>query len=106
MLTASNYTQANEVLRHCFGNQKLIISRHKDSLMTVEAVTSNNNMKGVCYLYDSIESLVRGLESLGVSAETYGSLLSSVLINKLISELRLIIGRKVRDEEWNLSAIL
>ena len=74
--------------------------------MTLEAVTSNNNMKGLCYLFDSIESHVRGLEPLGVSAETYGNLLSSVLMNKLPSKLRLIIGRKVRDEEWDLSVIL
>ena len=54
-------------------------------------------MKGLRHLYDVIESNVRSLKSLGVRAESYGSLLSSVLMNKLPSELRLIASRKFRE---------
>ena len=50
---------------------------------------------------------MRSLKSLGVRAESYGSLLSSVLMNKLPSELRLIASRKFGDaESWDYSALL
>ena len=48
----------------------------------------------------------RGLKSLGVSAESYGSLLVSVLLNKLPQELRLIVSRQVNEEKWNLDRLL
>lgn len=42
-----------------------------------------------------------------MSAESYGSLLSSVLMNKLPSELRLMASRKFGDAgSWDSSALL
>ena len=74
--------------------------------MSLEAVASANNMVGLRRLYDSVETHIRGLESLGVGAETYGSLLSSVLLNKLPTTLKLAISRKLGGGEWGLNAIL
>lgn len=51
-------------------------------------------------------STCQGLETLGVSAETYKTFLSSVLINRLLSKLHLIICRRVSNNEWGLSVIL
>ena len=76
-----------------------------DLLLNVDAVTSDQNLKGLRHLYDHIESNVRSLKSLGVTSENYGSLLASILMNKLPQELKLIITRK-RDEDWNLDSIL
>ena len=64
-----------------------------------------SHLKGLRHLYDHIESNVRSLKSLGVTSENYGSLLASILMNKLPQELKLIITRK-RDEDWNLDSIL
>ena len=74
-------------------------------LLNVESVSSANQVAALCKLYDKIESNVRGLASLGVTSDSYGSLLSSVLIQKISSELRLIIGRRVTDE-WTLPSIM
>ena len=71
-------------------------------LLNVEPVLSSHNLKRLRQLYDQLESHVRSLKSLGVTPESYGSLLSSVLLNKLPSELRLIISRKVSERDWNL----
>lgn len=68
--------------------------------MNVDSVTSTYNLKALRQLYDTIESHVRGLKSLGVSADSYGSLLSSVLLNKLPQELRLIVSRKASGDDW------
>ena len=53
-----------------------------------------------------MESNVRSLSALGVAADTYGSLLSSVIASKLPTGLRLIISRRVGEGEWTLQTIL
>ena len=106
MLTTANYAQAIELLTKRFGNKQQIISRHMDLLMNVESVSSHGNVKGLRRLYDLIESNVRSLKSLGVPADSYGSLLASVLMNKLPNELQLIICRKIGEADWELEFIL
>ena len=77
-----------------------------DLLLNIEPITFQHNLKGLRHLYDTVESQVRSLKALGVSADSYGSMLSSVFMNKLPKELRLIIIRNVREDEWTLDAIL
>ena len=77
-----------------------------DILLNVEPVTSSYNLKSLRQLCNTIESQVRGLKSLGVPADTYGSLLSSVLLNKLPQDLRLILSRGVGDDEWKLDQLM
>ena len=104
-LTAANYDEGISILKKRFGNKKQTIGRHMDLLVSVDAVTSDQNLKDLRHLYDHIESHVRSLKSLGVASDNYGSLLASVLMNKLPQELKLIITRK-REEDWNLDGIL
>ena len=49
-----------------------------DILLNLDVVTSSYNLRGFRRLFNLVESNVRGLRSLGVSPELYGSLLSSV----------------------------
>ena len=106
MLTAANYQEAIEILKRRFGNRQRIISRHMDIMMNADSVTSHNNVKALRQLYDVMESNVRSLKSFGVTSESYGSLLASILMNKLPSELRLIISRKIGDDDWDFGVIL
>ena len=105
-LTAANYKEGISVLERRFGNKQQIVAKHMDILLNVDPVTSSHNLKGLRHLCDTIESQVRGLKSLGVSADSYGSLLSSVLLNKLPQELRLILSRGVGDDEWKLDRLM
>ena len=105
-LTSANYHEAIEILRKRFGNKQQIIARHMDTLLNVVAVTSQDSLKGLRHLYDLVESHVRSLKSLGVSSDSYGTLLASVLVNKLPMEIRLIVSRKVDEDSWNLDAML
>ena len=59
-----------------------------EAFLQLNAVTLSTNLKNLRRLYDTVESHVRGLKSLGISATSYGSLLSSVLMNKLPPEFR------------------
>ena len=78
-LTADNYKEAVSILKKRFGNKQQIITKHMDTLLKVEAVSSPNNLKGLRHLYDLVESQVRGLKTLGVESTSYGSLLFPVL---------------------------
>ena len=105
-LTAPNYTEAITILKKKFGNRQQIITKHMDLLMNIDPVASPHNLKQLRHLYDTVESQVCSLKSLGVSADTYGSLLSSVLMNKSPQEFRRIVSRHVRVDEWTLGAIM
>ena len=96
-LTAPNYKEAVSILEKRFGNTQQIISRHMDLLLNLEPVSAAHQLRNLRRLYDSVETHVRSLKSLGVDSKTYGTLLASVLLNKLPQELRLIVSRKTGD---------
>ena len=75
-------------------------------LMNVEAINSSRDLRALRQLHDFVESHVRSLGALGADPTTYGNLLSSVLLNKLPSELQLIISRKLADDECDLTSLL
>ena len=74
-LTGANYDEAVEILQKQFGNKQLIINKHMEELLNVNSVDSQHDVKGLRRLYDVIESSVRSLKSLGIKADSYGSLL-------------------------------
>ena len=98
-LSASNYEEAIAILKKRFGNKQQIINRHMDILLNVSPVTNQDTRK-LRELYDPLESHVRSLKSLGIPSNSYGSLLSSIIMNKLPQELRLIISREIKDQDW------
>lgn len=94
-LSAANYGEAIKILKKGFGNRQLIITKHMESLLAVNAVTSDQHLRDLGRLYDQSEANIRSLKALGVEPESYGAMLSSVLLSKLPPELRLIVSRKV-----------
>ena len=60
----------------------MIVNKHMDDLISMAPVCSNHDLRGLRQLYDLVEAYVRGYKALGVPSESYGSLLSSVLMNK------------------------
>ena len=105
-LTASNYNEAIEILKGRFGNKQQIINRHMEILLNLDTVTSHLNMRSLRKLHDTVESNVRSLKSLGVPRETYGGLLSSILMIKLPQEFRLVITREMGNDDWQLDQLL
>ena len=95
-LTAPNYKEAVSILEKRFGNTQQI-SRHMDLLLNLEPVSAAHQLRNLRRRYDCVETHVRSLKSLGVDSKTYGTLLASVLLNKLPQELRLIVSQKTSD---------
>ena len=105
-LTAVNYGEAIEILTKRFGNKQLIISKHMESLLHVQAVTSDTHLKDLRKLYDQAEANIRSLKALGVEPVSYGAMLSSVLLSKLPPDLRLIVSRKVAADDLDMETLL
>ena len=104
-LTASNYKEAVEILQKRFGSKQQIISKHMDILLNLDPVVSASP-KALRHLYDCVEANIHGLRSLGVDSKTYGSLLSPVLLSKLLPDIRLIASREIPEGDWTLDALL
>lgn len=105
-ITNANYEEAITILKTRFGNKQMIVNKHMDDLINMAHVYSNHDLRGMRQLYDLVEVHVRGLKALGVPSASYGSLLSSVLMNKVPQEVRLIITREVKGGDWELDRLL
>lgn len=87
MLSAANYEEeANDILKKRFWNKQMIISKHMETLLNAEAVSSDTHLRDFRCLYDMTESYIGSLKSLGAA------MLSSVFNTKLPPDLRCIVS--------------
>ena len=105
-LTSDNYSAAIDLLTKRFGNKQVIISSHMDSFLKLTPLQNTSDTRKLRETFDKIEAHVRGLQALDVPAETYGSFLVPVLMSKIPDDIRLLVGREIKDGEWNLTEIL
>ena len=104
-LTENNYDQAKVILENRYGNKQLIISTHMSSLVKLAPVKTND-ITSLRRLYDEIESHVRSLLTLGIDIKNYGSMLTTVILEKLPAEIKLILTRNFDEGLWDLKQIL
>ncbi|XP_068723841.1 uncharacterized protein [Montipora capricornis] len=81
-LTSANYEKAVELLKRRFGNRQVVISSHMEALTKIPKVASTSEVKRLRSLYDTVESHVRGLESMEISSE-----IGSVLLQTATAEV-------------------
>ena len=84
-LTESNYDSAVGLLQERFGNKQIIISAHMDELTKLPDSTLDKP-SSLRNIYDKITVHMRGLGSLGVDLDHYGSLLIPLIMPKLLNE--------------------
>ena len=99
-LTDVNYEQSVTLLRERFGQPYKLINAHMQALLNLANV--NNTLSSLQSLYDTIEGHVRGLTSLGKHPESYGTMLTPVILSKLPKEIRKNIAREHNNVEWTL----
>ena len=105
-LSAANYSQAIEALKHRFSNKEKIVNCHMESLVSMDGVQSDDKLRVLRKLYDRIEMHIRSLQTLDVKTEMYGSLLCPILVKKLPPNLKLNVNRRLLGEEWNVDGIM
>ena len=70
-LSSASYSIAVKLLHERFGNRQLVINSHMESLLKLSCVSSMVDIKRIRMVYDMIESSVRTLQNLGISAKMY-----------------------------------
>ena len=98
-LTASNYENTARILQDRFGKTQQIITAHLDELIKI-TLCHNDRPTSLRYVFDQISVHTRGLASLDVFPEQYGSLLISIIMSKLPNKIRLHVARNSTDEVW------
>ena len=104
-LTVENYKHAIDTLKSRFGNKQKIVDAHMQELLKLQECPNENVMQ-LRRIYDSINVNVRGLQSLGMPQESYGSLLVSIIMKRMPKEVTVQVARKISDDIWQLKDIL
>ena len=104
-VTAANYHEAIRLLKDRSGNRNSIISKHMDTLLSLEAVKSANSVGPLRLLYNKIMMNIRALKSFDISSNQFGPMLTPVILQKLPSSIKLEIGRQLKGE-WNVDNVL
>eukprot|EP00795_Rhopilema_esculentum_P014292 gene14292-5330_t len=105
-ITGANYNEAIDILRQRFAQKQVIINAHMETLLNLQKVSSDRDLKAFRKLFDTIEVNVRSLKSLGIDFEQYGALLVPVLMSKIPDEIRLEITKGAKGENWKLDYIM
>ena len=103
--TEANYHAAIDILHKRFGKPQNIISKHMDEMLKITGCV-NDNAALLRAVYNKISINIRGLESLGVNSNQYGSLLIPVIMSKMPPEIRVQIARNTAREVWGMSELL
>ncbi|XP_071135358.1 uncharacterized protein [Mytilus edulis] len=99
-LTNANYADAIILLKERFGQTHKITQAYMQALL--EITPPRNNLVSLRHFYDQMETYVRGLESLGQSQDSYGTLLVPIILNKLPGEIKKNLAREHGTENWLL----
>lgn len=57
-------------------------------------------------MYDTIESHLRSLISLGITSGQYGAMLVAIIIEMIPFEIRLVITRKIGRSNWEIDELM
>lgn len=98
----ADYIGAVKWLEDRYGKRQLIISAHMEEINKLPAC-SGDKSSSLRYVFDVN---LRGLASLGMGTEQYGSLLIPIVMTKLPSELCLWIACQTDKEVWEIDELL
>ena len=103
-LSDLNYRHAVTLLRDRFGQPHELINAHMKALVSMTSPTSS--LLSLQMFYDSVESHIHGLSSLGKSEKSYGDLLVPIVKNKLTTDVRRNLAREHLNTQWILSDLM
>ncbi|XP_035231814.1 uncharacterized protein LOC118203642 [Stegodyphus dumicola] len=107
LVSENNYDLAVELLKERYGKKEIIVRSHINHLLNLSAVKSASYLKQLRELYDTIEIQVRGLQTLGVELNSYGSLLFPLLTKLIPDSIVLDFYRQhEKDDSWNVTELL
>ena len=102
-LTDANYSHSVEILKERFGQTQQVVNAHMQALLNLPM--PRNNIADLRTFYNSIESHIRGLSSMGITPKTYGALLIPVTLGKLPADVRCNLAREQNKPDWNIDKL-
>ena len=105
-LTEANYMSAVELLKKRFDKKSAVQRAHVNELIQLSPVFKERDTRGLRNLYDSCEAHNRALKALGVSEESYSSIVVPVIVEKLAESFRLTITRGTDFLQWSMEEML
>ncbi|GFS68620.1 histone H3.3 [Trichonephila clavipes] len=73
--TAENYTKAIESLKARFGHEELLVEYYVRELLVLVVKNAAKSKLSITQLYDKLESLLRSLESIGITSDKHSAML-------------------------------
>ena len=101
-LSAANYSVACDLLKDRFGRKEVIIFGHMQALLGIK-VTEKGKLQA---LQDEIVKHTRSLETLGVTGDAYGVVLTPLILSRLPAEIRLEWAREGSGKEGDLPFLM
>ena len=99
-LTSANYVKSIQLLKERFAQPHKIINARMEALLNLPSPT--DHLSSLRLFYDSVETHIRGLESLGKKTETYGDILVPIIQKKLPNGIKRNLARQNGNKEWQL----
>ena len=87
-VTAENYDKGKDLLQKRFGRKQVVIFAHVQTLLKLEIPEASSSSK-LSQFYDRLAVNVRALESMGVSADQFGVVLTPIIVSLLPKEIRM-----------------
>ena len=103
-LSDSNYPHCVTLLRERFGQQYKLVDAHMEALLNVSP--PSNSLTSLQAFYDTIQNHIRALSALGKQSDSYGPLLTTVILGKLPSDTKIRMARDHYDSEWTIHELL
>ena len=104
-IVQENYDDAKKILQERFGHKQKIIQVHMDSLLNLQ-YSPNETVAHLRQIFDNINVHIRGLESLGVQQDNYGSLLIMIIMKRMPKDVALQVSRETKSDIWSMKDIL
>ena len=105
-LTSANYQKAVEILKERYGNKQVLISSYMDVFVKLPKADNMKDIDKLRQIYNSLETSVRNLADLGMEITSYGTLLTSIIFDRIPTELKLVISRKFKNNFFDLDIVI
>ncbi|GFV76289.1 integrase catalytic domain-containing protein [Trichonephila clavipes] len=105
-ITPENYDAAIEILISRFGKKNILINTHMNNLFRIPPLKNARDPVLFRNFFDQVQSEIRSLKSLGINSETYGNILTPMLIKLLPPNLIFEFNKLTGDSEYDLDQLL
>ena len=105
-LNTTNCKGAIDILDEWYGNKQILVIPHKQKLDKLHRIKPSNYISRHRKMVGEIEVCLTSFKVLNISIATSGTIIVPFLNEKLSSDIRLILSRKFRNDDWQDDDIL